>query len=47
MGRVQARDSQADIRKADALLGYEPTVSFEEGLARTIARYRTGAVTTA
>jgi nucleoside-diphosphate-sugar epimerase len=42
------RDSQADIRKAQALLGYEPTVSFEEGLARTIAWYRTtGAVTTA
>ena len=35
------RDSQADIRKAEALLGYEPTVSFEEGLARTIAWYRT------
>lgn len=42
------RDSQADIRKAKALLGYEPTVSFEEGLARTIAWYRTaGAATTA
>ena len=42
------RDSQADIRKAKALLGYEPTVSFEEGLARTIAWYRTtDAVTTA
>jgi nucleoside-diphosphate-sugar epimerase len=42
------RDSQADIRKAQALLGYEPTVSFEEGLARTIAWYRTtGAATTA
>ena len=34
------RDSQADIQKARALLGYEPTVSFEEGLARTIAWYR-------
>jgi UDP-N-acetylglucosamine/UDP-N-acetyl-alpha-D-glucosaminouronate 4-epimerase len=34
------RDSQADIRKAKALLGYEPVVSFEEGLARTIAWYR-------
>ena len=42
------RDSQADIRKAKALLGYVPTVSFEEGLERTIAWYRTaGAVTTA
>jgi nucleoside-diphosphate-sugar epimerase len=35
------RDSQADISKARALLGYEPTVSFEEGLARTIDWYRT------
>jgi nucleoside-diphosphate-sugar epimerase len=42
------RDSQADIRKAKALLGYEPTVSFEEGLARTIAWYRAAdGVTTA
>ena len=42
------RDSQADIQKAKALLGYEPTVPFEEGLARTIAWYRTaGAATTA
>ena len=30
------RDSQADIHKALTLLGYAPTVSFEEGLARTI-----------
>ena len=29
------RDSQADITKAQALLGYEPTVSLEEGLRRT------------
>ena len=35
------RDSQADIRKAKELLGYEPIVSFEEGLARTIEWYRT------
>jgi nucleoside-diphosphate-sugar epimerase len=35
------RDSQADIRKAKELLGYEPTISFEEGLARTIEWYRT------
>ena len=34
------RDSQADIQKAKALLGYEPIVPFEEGLARTIAWYR-------
>src|SRR3954470_19548899 len=35
------RDSQADISKAKALLGYEPTVSFEDGLADTIEWYRT------
>ena len=35
------RDSQADIRKAKALLGYSPIVSFEEGLERTIDWYRT------
>ena len=40
------RDSQADIRKAKALLGYEPVVSFEEGLARTIAWYRQAGATT-
>jgi nucleoside-diphosphate-sugar epimerase len=40
------RDSQADIRKAKALLGYEPIVSFEEGLARTIAWYRTASAPT-
>jgi nucleoside-diphosphate-sugar epimerase len=40
------RDSQADIRKAKALLGYEPVVSFEDGLARTIAWYRAAGATT-
>ena len=35
------RDSQADITKAKEILGYEPTVPFEEGLERTIAWYRT------
>lgn len=35
------RDSQADIRKAREILGYAPTVSFEEGLKRTIEWYRT------
>ncbi|MEO8522395.1 MAG: NAD-dependent epimerase/dehydratase family protein, partial [Acidobacteriota bacterium] len=34
------RDSQADITKARTLLGYEPTVPFEQGLARTIEWYR-------
>ena len=34
------RDSQADITKARELLGYEPTVSFEEGLKKTVEWYR-------
>ena len=31
------RDSQADIGKAARLLGYAPSVTFEEGLRRTVA----------
>ena len=34
------RDSQADITKAKRILGYQPTVSFEQGLERTVAWYR-------
>ncbi len=34
------RDSQADISRAREFLGYEPQVSFEEGLARTFEWYR-------
>jgi nucleoside-diphosphate-sugar epimerase len=34
------RDSQADITKARELLGYEPTISFEDGLRHTIDWYR-------
>ena len=34
------RDSQADISKARRLLGYEPGVSFEDGLSRTVEWYR-------
>jgi len=34
------RDSQADIQKARRLLGYEPTVSFDEGLKKTVEWYR-------
>jgi nucleoside-diphosphate-sugar epimerase len=41
------RDSQADIRKAKALLGYEPVVPFDEGLKRTIDWYRTVSVASA
>lgn len=36
-------DSQADITKAKRLLGYEPIVSFEDGLQRTVDWYRTAA----
>ena len=35
------KDSQADIAKAHRLLGYQPIVSFEEGLRRTVEWYRT------
>jgi nucleoside-diphosphate-sugar epimerase len=34
------RDSQADISKAQALLGYAPSVDLEEGLRRTVAWYQ-------
>jgi len=34
------RDSQADITQAREILGYDPQVSFEEGLARTFEWYR-------
>jgi nucleoside-diphosphate-sugar epimerase len=34
------RDSQADIAKAKRLLGYEPIVTFQDGLDRTVAWYR-------
>ena len=34
------RDSQADISKAKALLGYTPTVSLEEGLKLTLDWFR-------
>jgi nucleoside-diphosphate-sugar epimerase len=39
------KDSQADITKAHRLLGYQPTVSFEDGLKRTVEWYRTAAAT--
>jgi nucleoside-diphosphate-sugar epimerase len=41
------RDSQADISEATRLLGYEPHVSFESGLEKTIAWYRASVLTTA
>ncbi len=34
------RDSQADISKAERLLGYRPTVGLEEGLRQTVDWYR-------
>jgi len=34
------KDSQADISKARRILGYEPSVSFEDGLQKTVAWYR-------
>lgn len=37
---AEPRDSQADISRARRVIGYEPFVSFEEGLARTVAWYR-------
>ena len=39
------RDSQADIQEARRLLGYEPLVSFEEGLKKTVDWYRASQVT--
>jgi len=37
------RDSQASIAKARRLLGYEPSVPFEEGLRRTVEWFRDAA----
>jgi nucleoside-diphosphate-sugar epimerase len=37
------RDSLADITRARTLLGYEPTVPFEEGLRHTVDWYRSEA----
>ena len=35
------KDSQADISKARRILGYQPSIGFEEGLSRTVAWHRT------
>ncbi len=35
------RNSQADIRKAERLLGCRPSVTFENGLSRTVEWFRT------
>ena len=34
------RNSKADINLAKGLIGYEPTISFEEGLKRTVAYFK-------
>ena len=39
------KDSLADITRARTLLGYEPIVSFEDGLRRTVDWYRAEAAT--
>ncbi len=42
-GRLgDVRDSQADIGKAERLLGYRPIVTLEEGLRQTVAWFKTG-----
>jgi nucleoside-diphosphate-sugar epimerase len=41
------RDSQADISKAQRLLGYQPVVGFDEGLKKTVDWYRTSQLTVA
>ena len=41
------RDSQADIRKAEQLLGYRPLVDLQEGLKKTLEWYRTTQTTSA
>jgi nucleoside-diphosphate-sugar epimerase len=41
------KDSQADISKAGRILGYQPIVSFEDGLAKTVAWYRASQMTIA
>jgi len=38
--RGDVRDSRADVEKAKRLLGYEPTVTFDEGLQKTVEWYR-------
>src|SRR5213593_3744317 len=40
----EVRDSLASIDKARDLIGYQPVVSFEEGLRRTVAHYRLAGV---
>jgi nucleoside-diphosphate-sugar epimerase len=41
------KDSQADISKAKRVLGYQPSVTFEAGLAKTVEWFRSSQVTIA
>ena len=41
------KDSQANIDKARRLLGYQPLVTFEQGLQKTVEWYRTSQMTVA
>src|SRR5207247_7176605 len=41
------KDSQADISKARRILGYQPNVSFQDGLAKTVDWYRASQMTIA
>ncbi len=41
------KDSQADIGKARRLLGYAPSVDFEQGLEKTVEWYRSTPTTVA
>ena len=41
------KDSQADISKARRILGYEPAVSFEDGLEKTVGWYRSSQLSVA
>jgi nucleoside-diphosphate-sugar epimerase len=41
------KDSQADISKAKRVLGYQPSVTFDAGLAKTVEWYRSSQVTVA
>jgi UDP-glucose 4-epimerase len=45
--RGDVRDSRADVEKAQRLLGYEPSVAFDEGLRKTIEWYRSTQAVTA
>jgi nucleoside-diphosphate-sugar epimerase len=41
------KDSQADISKAERILGYRPTVNLQDGLKKTVEWYRASQVTVA